>query len=69
MRLQNRIIYQNLGSERISSEFIADDVESDNHCVPLFNICRSGLTSPKPTESSAPSAALQGFNTCTDKSH
>ena len=68
MRLQNRIRYQNLGSERTDSEFIADDVEFDNHCIPLFSSCRNGLTCPKPTESSTPSAGTQGFNTYTDRS-
>ena len=59
MRLQNKIIYQNLGSERIGLELIVDDVEFDNHSVPVFSICRNGLTSPKPRESSTPSAGLQ----------
>ena len=68
MRLQYKIIYQNLESERIGLEFIADDVEFDNHSVPAFSTCRNGLTSPKPTESSTPSAGPQGFSTCTHRS-
>ena len=51
---QNQMIYQNLGSEGIGYEFIAD-----NHCIPVFSGCRNGLTSPRPTESSAPSTGLQ----------